>query len=102
MIKQFQPILDVTNDGIDFKWFTDNELKALPVDENNYVLIDNTPHYIWTLHHSDDGSCDFLSSGFSRMNSLGEYVLSKVNPKQDIYSYYEISSGVHRILKSIK
>ena len=106
MIKQFQPILDVTNDGIDFKWFSDDELNALPVDKNKLVLVDNTPHYIWTLHHSDDGSADYVSAGYSRMNSLDTYVLTKINPILtnwwDDTEYYEVNSGVYRILKSIK
>ena len=102
MIKQFQPILDVTNDGIDFKWFDDDELNALPTDENDLVLIDGEPHYIWTLHHSDDGGADFINGGFSRMNSLDTYVLTKINPLLNDTDYYEVNSGVYRILKSIK
>ena len=102
MIKQFQPILDVTNDGIDFKWFSHNELNALPTDENGLISINGEPHYVWTLRHSDDGSCDFISNSFARVNSLGQYILSKINPRVNTTDYYEISSGVYRILKSIK
>ena len=102
MIKQFQPILDVTNDGIDFEWFDDFELNALPTDENDLVLVDGEPHYIWTLHHNDTGFADYIRAGYSRFNSLDTYVLTKINPLLNDTDYYEISSGVYRILKSIK
>ena len=99
MIIKFNPVLNITQEGIDFKFFNENELNSLPVDENNYVLVDGIKHYIWTLHHSDDGSCDFLSAGFSRMNSLHQYVLTQV--EGDCYLDC-VDKGVYRILKSIK
>ena len=99
MIKKFNPVLNITQEGIDFKWFDETDLNNLPVDENNYVLVDGIKHHIWTLHHSDDGSCDFLSASFRRVNSLGQYVLTQV--EGDCY-FDSVDKGVYRILKSIK
>jgi len=95
MIAKYKPVLDVDANGVDFKWFRD--LDSLPVDKENYTLIDGVRHHIWTLHHSDDGSCDYLRLGFSRMNSLHTYVLTALAPETD---YEEVSKGVYRILKS--